>query len=91
MAQKDVLCPCNRRSISDLFTVEENKEAAKQGWGLSHVFDLATDKWRAQIITLNPLWPHCEAASTHVINQARMGGALAQKALSLVVKSNSGK
>ena len=71
----------------DLLTAEEDAKASIQGWGLHYVYDLEAERWR--VMTLGN--PHAEAAGQFVINQARSGDALAQKALSLVMKSNQGK
>lgn len=67
----------------DLLTIEEDKLAAAQNWSLCHVYDLATNKWRVQVCGM----PSSELAGQHVVNQARMGSALAQKALQLVMAS----
>lgn len=71
----------------DLLTIEEDAVAAVQGWSLAHVYDLETKRWR--IMTLGS--PHAEAAGQFVVNRARSGDALAQKALGLVMNSNQGK
>ncbi len=69
-----------------LLTIEEDAAAAAQGWSLSHVYDLATEKWRVQVYGL----PSCELAGQFVVNQARMGSALGIKALRLVQASHQG-
>lgn len=71
----------------DLLTIEEDAAAAAQGWTLNHVYDLEAARWR--VMTLGS--PHAEAAGQFVVNRARMGDALAQKALGLVMNSNQGK
>ncbi len=68
----------------DLLTIEEDKAAAAQGWQLCHVWDLETCKNRVMVLAS----PSAEAAGQFVVNQARMGNALAQKALSLIMQSN---
>jgi len=70
----------------ELLTPLEVVEAAAQGWSLSHVFDLASGKWRVMVLGM----PSAETAGQFVVNQARMGSTLAQKALGFVVKSNQG-
>ena len=70
----------------DLMTADEDKIAALQGCSLEHVYDLETDKWRVMVLGL----PSAEATGQAVVNRARMGDTLAQKALSLIMKSNQG-
>lgn len=70
----------------ELLTKEEAAIAEAQGWSLSHVYDLATSKWRVQVYAL----PCCEKAGQFVVAQARMGSALAIKALRLVQASHQG-
>lgn len=67
--------------MHDLLTIEEDKEAAKNGWGLHHVFDLATDRWQISILP-------AEAAGL-VVNLARNNHPLPLKALRLM--TNQGK
>lgn len=73
-------------SNNDLMTAEEDKLAAAQGWSLGHVYDLETSKWRVMVLGM----PSAEATGRAVVGRARMGDALAQKALSLIMKSNQG-
>lgn len=70
----------------DLLTTNENLEAAAQGWNLQHVYDLESAKWRVMALG----HPSAETAGMFVVNQARMGSPLAQKALGLIMKSNQG-
>ena len=71
-------------SNNDLMTAEENTLAAAQGWSLGHVYDLETSRWRVMVLGM----PSAEATGQAVVNRARMGDTLAQKALSLIMKSN---
>ena len=72
--------------MSELLTKEEAAEAAAQGWSLDHVYDLATSRWRVQVYAM----PDCEKAGQFVVNQARMGSALAIKSLRLIQASHQG-
>jgi len=74
-------------SKNALLTIEEQAMAAGQGWWLSHVFDLASDKWRVMVLGI----PSAEAAGQMVVARARSGDALCQKALGLVMNSYQGK
>lgn len=65
----------------DLLTVEEDAEAAKAGWELCHVYDLATSRWRVMVLAE----PHAEFGAQLVIGQARAGSRVAQKALQLLM------
>lgn len=73
-------------SKSELLTPEEAAQAAAQGWSLSHVYDLASSKWRVMVYAL----PCCEKAGLFVVNQARMGNPVAIKALRLIQASHQG-
>ena len=68
----------------ELLTKEEAIAAASQGWSLSHVFDLATSRWVVQVYGM----PDCNKAGEFVVHQARLGSALAIKALRLVQVSH---
>lgn len=68
-------------STADLLTVEETAQAAAQGWGLHHVYDLDTKLWRVMVLAS----PSAEAGSQFVVAQAKAGSPLAQKALRLVM------
>lgn len=70
----------------DLFTVEEDKEAAASGWSLNYVYNMKTQRWATQILPLAFIEPFksAEAVATHVVGLARMGHALSIKALRLV-------
>jgi hypothetical protein len=72
--------------MNDLMTPDEDKAAALQGWSLEHVYDMEADRWRVMVLGM----PSAEAAGEAVVNRARMGDTLAQKALSLIMKSNQG-
>ena len=65
----------------DLLSLEEDVAAAAAGWGVHDVYDLKAGKWRVMVLGL----PHAEAASRRVVEQARHGSKLAQKALTLVL------
>lgn len=71
----------------DLLTIAEDEKAAQQGWSLNHVFDLKSGKWRVMVLGM----PSAIAAGAFVVDQARTGSPLAQKALQLVMASNQGK
>lgn len=67
--------------MADLLTVEEDAEAAKAGWELRHVYDLDTSRWRIMVLAE----PHAEFGAQLVIDQARAGSRVAQKALQLLM------
>ena len=69
-----------------MLTPEETVLAQTQGWSLSHVYDLATSKWRVQVYGM----PSSEKAGQFVVGRARMGDALCIKALRLVQASHQG-
>ena len=62
--------------MHDLLTTEEDQEAAKQGWGLHHVYEMEAKRWSIRILP-------AEAAS-HVVNLARANHPLPLKALGLM-------
>lgn len=68
--------------LSDL----ETAEAAAQGWSLGHVYDLDTAKWQVRVLGS----PSADLALNAVISLAKAGSKTAQKALSIVMKSNQG-
>jgi hypothetical protein len=70
----------------DLLTKPEADAAAAQGWSLSHVYDLVTNKWRVQVVGM----PSAELAGLQLVARARMGDALSIKALRLVQASHQG-
>ena len=69
----------------DLLTKEESAAAATQNWQLCHIYDLASNRWSVGVYGQ----PSCELAAQFVINQARMGAALAIKALRLIQASHT--
>lgn len=69
----------------ELLDKSETEAARVQGWGLHHVFDLKQKRWSVMVLAM----PSAAAGSNHVIQQAQAGSALAQKALRLVMESNS--
>ncbi len=73
-------------SKTELLTKEEDVQASSQGWSLGHVYDLNTKRWSVQVYGM----PSCEKAGAFVVNQARMGSALAIKALRLIQESHQG-
>lgn len=77
----------NRKSMSDLLSIEEDKAAAKQGWGLHHVYDQDVDQWVVRVlpITFRPPLPDAKTAGAYVVNLARSGDGLAQKALQILM------
>lgn len=70
----------------DLFTVEEDKEAAASGWSLNYVYDTKNQRWATQIFPLVFAKPFecADAMASQVIGLARMGHPLALKALRFV-------
>jgi hypothetical protein len=62
--------------MNDLLTIEEDKQAAAQGWGVHHVYDLDTKQWGIRILPAE--------AATQVVNMARAGQALSLKAIRLM-------
>ena len=70
----------------DLLTSLECSQAASQGWSLHHVYDLKTARWLVMILGS----PSVDDTCARVVQQARAGDPLAQKALSLVMRSNKG-
>jgi hypothetical protein len=67
--------------MHDLLTPEEDVAASAAGWGVYDVYDMKAGKWRVMVLGE----PHAEAASRRVVEQARHGSKLAQKALALVM------
>lgn len=67
----------------ELLTVEETATAASQGWSCAHVYDLNTKAWRVMVLGM----PSSADATQLVINHAKMGSALHQKALKFVMAS----
>lgn len=68
--------------MRDLLTDAEDEAAARDGWGVYDVYDLSTSRWRVMVLGR----ANAEAASRHVIAQAKMGSTLCIKALQLVMK-----
>ena len=62
--------------MNDLLDAEEDKEAAKQGWGLHHVYELEEARWGIRILPAE--------ATPHVVNLARQNHPLTLKALRLM-------
>lgn len=62
--------------MHDLLTADEDKLAAAQGWGLYHVYDLATTQWVIRILPAE--------AAPNVVNLARANHPLPLKALRLM-------
>ena len=67
----------------DLLTVNEDAEAAQQGWGLYHVYDSATSTWAIRILPA--------AMLGLVVNLAKANHPLPLKALRLVAKQKAPK
>lgn len=65
----------------DLLTLTEDAEAAKQGWGLHHVYELEAQRWSIRILPAE--------AGPAVVNLARANHPLPLKALRLM--TNQGK
>ncbi len=70
-----------------MLTKDEEARAASQGWSLCHVYDLTKQRWALQIFGV----PSAERAGQLVIQLARTGDALAQKALRLIMAEHQGK
>lgn len=74
----------------DLFTINENLQAERQGWLLSYVYDLRSTRWSVQVLPTSLMVFHnAEQAGTFVVQRARTGDALAVKALQLVMAGNN--
>lgn len=67
----------------DLLSVEEDKAAAAQGWGIHHVYELEAQKWVVRVLPV-------EAAPV-VVNLAKAGDRLALKALRILTHGPEGK
>ncbi len=74
---RGISSPTNRKSMLDLLTLEEDKAAAEQGWGLYHVYELSMQKWVVRVMPTE--------AAPIVVAQAKSGSPLAIKALRLAV------
>ena len=72
-------------SKTELLTKTEVEAARTQGWGLHHVYDLRQKRWSVMVLAM----PSAAAGSQYVVAQAQAGSSLAQKALRLVMESNS--
>lgn len=62
--------------MHDLLTIEEDKVAASQGWGLYHVYDMAVNQWVIRILPAE--------TAPQVVNLARNNHPLPLKALRLM-------
>ena len=60
----------------ELLTIEESTSALAQGWGIHHVHDLGTASWLVRILP--------PQARQHVVNLAKAGHPIPQKALRLI-------
>lgn len=78
-------------SMLDL-TKEERAEAAAQGWGLFHIYDMEKSKWHMNVLPLS-FGPHTSAMKVqgYVIAQARARHPLCVKALQLMAQYNARK
>lgn len=72
---------------TDALTLEEKILARSQGWDLFHVFDLKSAHWRVQALSTSEM-PSATATLQLLINQAKTGSVLHQKALRLIMASN---
>ena len=63
--------------MNDLLTIEEDAEAAAQGWGLHHVYELELKQWVVRILPAE--------ATPHVVTLARNNQVLPLKALRLMM------
>lgn len=75
----------------DLLTIEEDEQAAKQGWLLSHVFDQSTSRWLVEILPTrsNEKVKSARLMQTIVLNLARNKDPVALRAMSLVMASHA--
>jgi len=75
----------------DDLTKEERAEAARQNWGLFHVFDADKQRWIRTVLP-TPLIDGCRAgdALNQVIAQAKFNHSLSIKALRLMAQFNAG-
>lgn len=64
--------------MHDLLTEDEDAIAASQGWGVYYVYDLDTSRLNVRVLPPEKI--------THVVNTARGGSPLHQKALQLLTK-----
>lgn len=64
--------------MHDLLTLEEDKLAAAQGWGLHHVYEMEARNWTIRILPTE--------AVPHVVNLARANHPLPLKALGLMTQ-----
>lgn len=62
--------------MHDLLTADEDRQAAAQGWGLHHVYDMAVNQWVIRILPAE--------ATTYVVNLAKANQPLPLKALQLM-------
>jgi hypothetical protein len=71
----------------DLLTAKEDDTAAEQGWCLEYVYDTDAQRWVVEILP-KEFTPGASARTMAlmVIQQARMGNVLSQRALSLVMR-----
>lgn len=79
----------NRKTMLEILDAEEKAVAAKYGWQLCRVFDLAKRAWAVQILPLsfNGLYPSADHAGAAVVASARKGSLVSIKALRLVAAS----
>ena len=67
----------------DLLTIEEDKAAAEQGWGLYHVYDEKADQWVVRILPAD--------AAEKVVAMARTSAPLALRALTILSNSKGAR
>jgi len=67
----------------DLLTIDEDAEAMAQGWGLHHVYDLATSTWGIRILPV--------AMVGLVVNLAKANHPTPLKALRLMATKKAKK
>ena len=70
----------------ELLNVEESAVAATQGWGLFHVYDLKTSRWKVQALGLQV--PAAPETGTLIVGLARQGMPVAIRALQLITESH---
>lgn len=73
----------------ELLTTKESSQAALQGWQLCWVYDPVTKRTTADVLAVGTARQirHAQAASRAVVNLAKAGDIVAQRALQLVMKS----
>lgn len=75
----------------NLLTPAESEHAARQGWLLSDVYDVATGRWIIEALpTPNNPVKSAYQAQLALINRARDGDALAMHAIKIIMTKAAG-